>query len=355
MSGPPIKQLSEKPARAGDMEERSFTYFSPAKRRATLYEDVTVDTQPSVHRHIERGWPVSFEDGRGTWSDDSTALRCTDWYAFRDPGQLWERPFYQQGSAAEAQIESTVRSAARENLFEDFRPDWVDFLRVNLQVPAFAEHGLWLATASVGRDCLSDSITHCVVLEAAYKQRLAQSIVLYAMDLEAHFGELPTATAKQRWLEHPAWQPTRRFVERLHSITDWGEVIVAANLCYEPLVGTMIRRELGMRAATLNGDTVTPVVARLGQLEWNWTADWTADFLRLVLDDEASGEHNRRIVAGWIDDWRPRAIEAVAALDGIVAELPLGFDAEASRARLERDAAAFYEAAGVGALTGRPT
>lgn len=350
MSGPPIKQLSDKPARADNEEERSFAYFTPAKRRATLYEDVTVDTQPSVHRHIQRGWPVSFEDGRGTWNDDSTALRCTDWYAFRDPGQLWERPFYQQGTAFEAQIESAVRSAAREHLFEDFHPEWVGFLRANLQVPAFAEHGLWLAAASVGRDCLSDSITHCVVLEAAYKQRLAQSILLYAMDLEAHFGELPTAAAKQRWLEHPAWQPTRQFVERLHSITDWGEVIVAANLCYEPLVGTMIRRELGMRAATLNGDTVTPVVARLGQLEWNWTADWTADFLELVLEDDAHGARNREIVEGWIADWREQAIEAAAALDGIVDELPLGFDAQESRARLERDAAAFYEAAGVADL-----
>ena len=352
MSGPPVKQLSDKPARAGNEEERSFGYFEPAKRRATLYEDVTIDTQPSVHRHMDRGWLVSFEDGRGTWDEGSTALRCTDWYAFRDPGQLWERPFYQGGAAAEAQIEGTVRSAARERLFEDFDPEWVDFLRANLQVPAFAEHGLWLATASVGRDCLSDSITHCVVLEAAYKQRLAQSIILYAMDLEAHFGELPTAAAKQRWMEHPAWQPTRRFVERLHSITDWGEVIVAANLCYEPLVGTMIRRELGIRAATLNGDTVTPVIARLGQLEWNWTADWTTDFMKLVLEDEQHAAANRDVVEGWISDWMTQADEATEALSGVIEELPLGFDAEDSWARVERDAAAFYEQAGVADLMG---
>ena len=51
-----------------------------------MYEDVTVDTQPSVHRHLDRGWPVHFEDGRGMWSEDSTALRSGDWYEFRDPG-----------------------------------------------------------------------------------------------------------------------------------------------------------------------------------------------------------------------------------------------------------------------------
>lgn len=351
MSGPPVKHFTEAPAPASSPEERAFRYFEPAKRRATLYEDVTVDTQPSVHRHMPRGWLVSFEDGRGTWDDGSTALRSVDWYEFRDPGELWERPFYQQGSSAEAQIEGAVRSGRRERLFEDFSPEWVEFLRSNLQVPAFAEHGLWLATASIGRDCLSDSITHCVVLEAAHKQRLAQSIVLYAMDLESELGEFPIAAAKQRWLEHPAWQPARRFVERLHSITDWGEVIVATNLCFEPLVGTMIRRELGIRAATLNGDTITPVVARAGQIEWNWTADWTTSLTKFVLDDPKHGAHNRAVATGWIEDWMPAATEAAEALGGIVEELPHGFDAEESQRRLAAEAMALHEAAGLAAVT----
>src|SRR5437763_14097064 len=40
-----------------DDSERDFSWYRPAKRRATLYEDVTVDTQPSIHRHLTRGWP----------------------------------------------------------------------------------------------------------------------------------------------------------------------------------------------------------------------------------------------------------------------------------------------------------
>ena len=64
---------AETPGRAAS--EREFAWFKPAGRRATLYEDVTVDTQPSIHRHLARGWPVSFDDGRGTWNDASTALR----------------------------------------------------------------------------------------------------------------------------------------------------------------------------------------------------------------------------------------------------------------------------------------
>lgn len=50
--------------------------------------------------------PLSrLEDGRGIWWDDSTRLRSGDWFAFRDPGEQWERTYYQRGTAVEQQIE----------------------------------------------------------------------------------------------------------------------------------------------------------------------------------------------------------------------------------------------------------
>ena len=157
----------------------------------------------------------------------------------------------------------------------DFSPEWVEFLRDFLQVPAYVEHGLWFAMATVARDCLSDSVATCVCLQAAMKQRSAQAIVLYAMDLEEHYGEFPIETARRSFLDDEAWQPTRRYLERLAATPDWGEVIVAANLCFEPVVGTLIRRELGTRAAAANGDTITPVLARAETQEWEWTRAWT--------------------------------------------------------------------------------
>ena len=194
---PPVKKVGDGAGRRGDEPERSFLWYTPKKRRATVYEDVTVDSQPSVHRHLDREWPVHFEDGRGMWWDDSTALKSGDWYAFRDPGQMWERPYYQAGTAHEQLIEGAVRTAKRERAFDDFTPEWVEFLRTNLQVPAFAEHGIWLALASAARDTLSDTITHCVALEAAMKQRQAQAVLLYGMDLEEYFGDFPVERSRR--------------------------------------------------------------------------------------------------------------------------------------------------------------
>lgn len=295
--------------------ERQFQWFAPAGRRATLYEDVTIDTQPSIHRHLARGWPLSFADGRGTWNDASTALRSSDWFAFRDPGQQWERTFYQAGAAVEKQLESALASAAEQGLIADFAPDWVTFLRTSLQIPAFVEHGLWFALATAARDCLSDSVATCVCLQAAHKQRSAQAVVLYAMDLEAHLDcELPIAAARDAFLQDPAWQPTRRYLERLAATPDWGEVIVAANLCFEPVVGTLIRRELGTRAAASSGDIVTPVLARVATQEWEWARAWTVALTRFLVTDVAHGDHNRALIDGWLDDWMTPAREAAAAV-----------------------------------------
>jgi NAD(P)H-flavin reductase/ferredoxin len=331
---------------AAPVSERDFAWFSPAARRATLYEDVTVDTQPSIHRHLTRGWPLHFADGRGTWNDASTALRSTDWFAFRDPGQQWERPYYQSGTAIEQQIEGALRSAVEQGLVADFGPEWIEFLRAQLQIPAYLEHGLWFALATAARDCLSDTVATCVCLQAAMKQRSAQAIVLYAMDLEQHFElGFPIDRARDGFLTDTAWQPARRYLERLAATADWGEVLFAANLGFEPVVATLVRRELGTRAAAAHGDTVTPVLARVETQEWEWTRAWTVALSRFLLADEGHGTHNREVLSRWMRDWLPQALAAASALAPVAAGI--GLDVERATYRVQAYAGAMLDDAGL--------
>jgi hypothetical protein len=350
---PPVKKVDDKGTRRGDDPERSFQWYTPKKRRATLYEDVTIDSQPSVYRHLDRGWPMYFEDGRGIWWDSSTKLRSADWYDFRDPGQVWERNYYQQGTGYEQLIEGAVRTARRERVFDDFTPEWVDFLRANLQVPAFIEHGIWLATASAARDCLSDTVAHCVALEAAAKQRQAQAYLLYGMDLETHFGGFPVEAAKQSFLEDAPWQPARAYVEKLCSTPDWGERIVATNLCFEPVVGILIRRELLMRSVKFNGDLITQAVNHVAQLEWEWVRGWTAEFVRFVCEDEDHGGGNREVVDGWVAEWLPEAHAAAEALAPIFDQLPAGIAFADARVNVQIDVDELFEESGIADLASR--
>jgi len=342
-----VKQVGDGKGRRGEEPERSFQWYKPKKRRATLYEDVTVDTQPSVHRHVNRDWPVHFEDGRGLWWDGSTALRSVDWYEFRDPGQMWERTYYQTGTAYEQLIEGAVRTARRERAFEDFTPEWVEFLRSHLQVPAFTEHGIWLALASAARDTLSDTVTHCVAIEAAMKQRQAQAYLLYGMDLEERFGEFPVDAARESWLRDEAWQPARRYVERLRATPDWGERVFATNVCFEPLVGLLVRRELLMRSVRFNGDILTQALSHVAQLEWEWVHDWTVELMRFVLDDAEHGSANREVLAGWLADWQPLAEEAATALEPVFGDLPAGIPFADARVNVQIDVDELMEETGL--------
>jgi hypothetical protein len=316
---PPVKRLDDGSGRSRkDESRRGFLYFTPQKRRPSLYEEVTLDTQPSPLRHMRGGWLISFEDGRGTHSLGSTRLRVKDWYDWRDPAGLWERPFYQQAAQAAREQDAAVAAARSEGLFARMSDDWRAFLQTSLQLPAFYEHGLWRALCGTSRSALSDTVTHAIVLEAAMKQRQAQDLVVYAMDLESEIGECSTEEAKRRFLEDDAWQPVRALVEHVYARHDWAERLLAVNLCIEPLVGNFLRREMLLVPASANGDPVTPVIIGNAQREWLWVREWTTELVRFCVGDEEFGDHNREVLGEWTQTWNT---EADAAAEAVAKEL----------------------------------
>jgi hypothetical protein len=326
---------AEKP----DESRRGFFYFTPAKRRPSVYEEVTIDTQVSVDRHLKGGWLIAFEDGRGSHSLGSTALRVADWFDWRDPGELWERPFYQQAAQAAREQDAAVASARSEGLFARMTDEWREFLQRSLQLPAFYERGLWRALVGAARPALSDLLTHAIVLEAAMKQRQAQDLVVYAMDLEPEIGECSTEAARTRFLEEDVWQPVRALVEHVTAASDWAERVVATNLCIEPLVGNLLRREMLLVPASANGDPVTPVIIGNAQREWLWYRDWTSELMRFCVGDEEFGAQNREVLAGWAAKWNAEADAAANALAPELDKVPGARPAEESleQVRRERD------------------
>jgi hypothetical protein len=336
---PPTKRLDDGSQRRDDGERRGFFYFEPAKRKPSLYEETTVDTQLSPERHIDFGWLISFPDGRGTHSLGSTRMRVGDWFDFRDPAGLWERPFYQQAAQAAREQDAAVASARSEGLFGRMTEEWREFLRSSLQLPAFFEQGLWRAAAPAARPALSDTLTHAIVLLAAMKQRQAQDLVVYAMDLDDEIGECSTEAARTRWLDEPAWQPVRRLVESLASKHDWVERLIAINLCAEPLVGNLLRREMLLVPASANGDPVTPVIIGNAQREWLWVKGWTVELVRFLVEDAEHGEANREVLAEWVAEWNPLAEEAADSVGAELERVPMARPVEEviEQVKAERD------------------
>jgi propane 2-monooxygenase small subunit len=252
----------------------------------------------------------------------STAIRVADWFDWRDPGELWERPFYQQAAQAAREQDAAVAAARSEGLFARMTEEWREFLQTSLQLPAFYEHGLWRALCGAARPALSDLVTHAIVLETAMKQRQAQDLVVYAMDLESEIGECSTEAARARFLEEPAWQKVRALVERVSSVHDWMERVIATNFCIEPIVGSLLRREMLLVPASTNGDPVTPVIIGNAQREWLWYRDWTVELVRFCVQDEEFGAQNRDVLACWAKGWNAEAEAAAEAIAGEVEQVP---------------------------------
>jgi hypothetical protein len=179
------------------------------------------------------------------------------------------------------------------------------------------------------------------------KQRQAQAYLLYGMDLEAHFGDFPVEAAKASFLEDEPWQPARRYLEKVCATPDWGERIVALNLCFEPVLGILIRRELLMRSVKFNGDIITQALNHVAQLEWEWTRGWTAELVRFVRDDEEHGAANRDVIDGWVADWLPQAHESAEALEAIFDRLPAGIAFADARANVQIDVDELFEESGI--------
>jgi propane monooxygenase small subunit len=48
-----------------DSDARRYNYYTPAGRKQTHYEDVTVEVQPDPRHYLSQGWLYGFSDGRG--------------------------------------------------------------------------------------------------------------------------------------------------------------------------------------------------------------------------------------------------------------------------------------------------
>jgi methane monooxygenase component A beta chain/propane monooxygenase small subunit len=304
---------------------RDFTYINSARRRVSEYEAVNLHCQPDARG----GWDVDpgllVENGRIAWEVGSTKLDHPDWYAFRDPAQLWQRTYVKQQAEQERAIERTCEDAIASGQLADLDPTWVrEILGGHYRVWSFAEWGLFRAAFTSARESLSDSLSAVFTFEAFDRLRHAQDVVWWTMALEKAVPGFSDSGAKQQWLEAEHYQPLRKVVELLmHSTDDWAEVAVALNLVVDPIVGEVALSRLVGRPAGLHGDTVTPVIVRSAERDRRRNAAWTKTLVQMVVaDDVPAASDNRQVIEGWLNHWTPLALAAAEPLSAVYDRIP---------------------------------
>jgi propane 2-monooxygenase small subunit len=347
----PVKERSvPKPvftdAEAGAKEfpssnSRSYNYFTPRKRRATVYEDVTVDVQPDPARHLTQGWVYAFADGQAGYPQEWTALKSSNWHEFLDPNEEWEQTIYRNNAAVVRQIQQNVEHGRMAHVFASLDPAWVKVLERHVFAWAHAEHGIGLHVYTPAqRDAPTNMINNAMAVGAAHKLRFAQDLILYNLTLSDEIDGFDGALHRETWQQDPIWQPTREFVESLTGSRDWGEQWFATSVVFEPLLGELFRSGFVMQVAALHGDFVTPTIMGAGESDAARDQRGARALYRMLAEDEQHGAENRELMQGWLATWSEAAVAAARQLQPVwsqISEKVVRFEdsLERSRGRLE--------------------
>lgn len=299
-------------------KSRAYSYFKPAKLRATVYEDVTVDVQPDPERHLSQGWIYGFGDGPGGYPQEWTQAKSSNWHAFLDPNEEWEQTLYRNNSAVVRQVALGLENAKRANAYDGWNPAWQKFIARNLGAWMHAENGMALHVfTSIQRSGPTNMINTAVAVNAAHKMRFAQDLALFNLDLAESLDTFDGAVHKEVWQAAPEWQPTRRVVEELTAVGDWAELLFATNVVFEQLVGQLFRSELVMQISAKNGDYITPTLVGTGEHDYSRDLAYTRALFRLLTRDEQFAAGNKELFGRWLSTWVPRCLDAAHALQPI--------------------------------------
>ncbi|MGQ0843959.1 MAG: hypothetical protein ACT4QF_07465 [Sporichthyaceae bacterium] len=308
---------------AGTMP-RDFSYINSRKRKPSEYEAVNLHVQPRLGDVWDKcNSYLRTPQGRPAFIEESTALRHPDWHDFRDPCGLWQRPYMRMQAEQERAIERLTVDVS-PTLARDVDPQWRDTVLVgHYAVWSFVEWGLFRGMFSASREGLSDTVVASMLFETFDRARHSQDIVHWLLALEENTGVDGTG-AKDAWLNEPRYQPMREMVERIAWDTpDWCEVIVATNLCFDPIVSDLAVHRLIGRYAPRHGDVVSKLIVASVERDRKRDADWTAELVRMTTgDDVPEAAANRLYLGEWVAKWTPLAQAAAQGLRSLYDELP---------------------------------
>ena len=324
---PPKERSVPKPvftdAEAGSQEfpsstSRSYNYFTPAKRRATIYEDVTVDVQPDPERHLTQGWIYGFADGTSGYPQEWSALKSSNWHEFLDPNEEWEQTIYRNNANVVRQAQSNIANAKDAHAFAQWSRPWVAVVAKHVGAWAHAEHGLGMHVyIPANRDAPTNMINNALSVGAVHKLRFAQDLILYNLDLDDEIEGFDGQAHIATWQEDPIWQKTRENVERLTATRDWSEAFFATAIVFEPLVGELFRSGFVMQVAALQGDFVTPSLFGSAESDTTREQRGARRLYAMLANDPEHGAENKKTMQGWLEEWTPVSIEAARTLQPI--------------------------------------
>lgn len=288
-------------------------------KAASRYIEATMDVQANANFHYRPTWDPEHE----LFDATRTALKMKDWYALKDPRQLYYGSYTQARArlqeTAEADFDFVESRGLAERYDDAARRTALDFYLPLRHVAWGANmNGAFMAAYGYGtaitQPCLYASMDQLGI--AQYLSRLGLLLGQQG-DLEA---------AKQAWLQAPAWQGLRRLVEDSWVMKDWFELFVAQHVVLDGLLYGLAYKEVDSALS----DQAGPTVSMLTRFQAEWFGDhckWVDAVLKTAAAESAE---NKALLSQWARAWRERALEALQP----VAAIGLGDQAAAAMDRV---------------------
>jgi propane 2-monooxygenase small subunit len=321
---------------------RRYNYFTPAKRKQTHYEDVTVEVQPDPRHYLSQGWLYGFANGEAGYPLTWTKLKAwgTDkpepqrgvgsgglpknfewpahgWHEFRDPNEEWELTLYRYNANVVRQLNQNIENAREAKAFEQWSPNWVRFVERHVGAWMHIEHILGLYVfAACNRSAPTNMHNTAIAVNSMHKIRSAQDLALYNLTLSEEIDGFDGGAHLDAWDNDAEWQGVREVVEALTAIDDdWGESMFATNVVFEPLLGELFRSQMVQQFAAANGDFVTPTIVGANEYDYSQRdLRWTKACFGPLAADQEFAAHNVTIMQGWLSHWVPRCLEAARTM-----------------------------------------
>jgi toluene monooxygenase system protein E len=160
-------------------------------------------------------------------------------------------------------------------------------------------------------------ITVASLFQSGDEMRRIQRIA-YRMALLQEVDSSLGLDSKRIWTHDARWQPLREAVERCLVTYDWGEALVALNLCIKPVVDELFLTYLPKEAEEHDDHHLGQLFSSLAG-DGRWHREWTVALLRTAVEDN---DDNRSVIEGWVARWSEVACRAVAPFDALFQRTP---------------------------------
>lgn len=278
---------------------------------ASRYQEASYDVAPEHNFHYSPTWQPDKE----LYDQSRTAVVMEDWYVNKDPRQFYYGTYVQARAKLQEVTENNYAFFDKRNLAESMSEEVKGKIIRCLLPLRHVELGANMNNMLACSYTTATVVTQGFMFNGMDRLGIAQYLSRIGLMLDGNSGE-SLETAKEYWMNDPAWQGVRRYVENSLCVQDWFEIFIAQDVVLDTLLYDIAYRQFD-EAITNEGGRDLAMLIEFMQEWFKDTSRWVDSLLKTTV---AESDHNRETILAWVSDWREKAVIDLSP----VAEIAVG-------------------------------